>query len=155
MTAPSVAAQAAGARRTIPTELFGPVDVAEETIIAFEDGILGFPACHGWILIDGAKPGTAWLQSVDYAQLVFLLVDPFVHFDGFTADLSTNELRRLDAREPGQIALFAIVTLPASRSGEATANLQGPIVVNVHSRRGAQVVLGESQWSVRQPLSFN
>ncbi|MBI1809676.1 MAG: flagellar assembly protein FliW [Gemmatimonadetes bacterium] len=154
MTAPLLAVPVAGARRTIPTELFGPLDIAEEHIIEFSEGILGFPACHGWVLIDGAKPGTAWLQSVEYSALVFLLADPFVFFEGFTAELSPTELRRLDAREPGQLAVFAIVTLPERRSGDATANLQGPIIINVHSRRGAQVVLGESSWSVRQPISF-
>ncbi len=154
MTASPVVIPTAGARRTIPTELFGALDIAEEHIIEFSEGILGFPACRGWVLIDGAKPGTAWLQSVEYGPLVFLLADPFVFYDGFTADLSHNDLRRLEATNAGEIAVFAIVTLPASRAGEATANLHGPILVNVHSRRGAQVVLGESSWSVRQPISF-
>ncbi len=152
MTAAMMALPAGGARRTVPTELFGPLEIAEEHIIDFSDGLLGFPACRAWALIDGAKPGTAWLQSVEYSALVFLLADPFVFFDGFTADLSAAEIRRLDARDASQLAVFAIVTLPEKRSGDATANLQGPVIINVHSHRGAQVVLGESAWSVRQPI---
>ncbi|MCX5767543.1 MAG: flagellar assembly protein FliW [Gemmatimonadetes bacterium] len=155
MTASSIAVPVAGARRTIASELFGPVDVAEEHILEFREGILGFPACHSWILIDGAKPGTAWLQSVDHSTLAFLLADPFVFFEGFTTELSPSELFRLDARDASQLAVFVIVTLPASRTEQATANLQGPLIINVHASRGAQVVLGETAWSVRQPISFN
>ncbi len=155
MTASSLAVPAAGPRRTIATELFGALDVAEEHLITFQEGILGFPACHTWVLIDGAKLGTAWLQSAEHSTLVFLLADPFVFFEGFAAELSPTELLHLEARDASQLALFAIVTLPASRADQATANLQGPVVINVHSGRGAQVVLGDTAWSVRQPISFN
>lgn len=157
MTAPSLAmpADPTGARRSIPTELFGPLELADQQILEFPSGIFGFPACHHWTLIEGARRGTAWLQSVDHSALAFLLVDPFVYFDGFTAELSPTELRSLDAQDPGQIAVFAIVTLPRRREDTPTANLQGPLVINVVARRGTQVILGETAWGVQQDLRFD
>lgn len=118
----------------------------------FRDGLLGFSLCKNWLLLDGAKPGTAWLQSTDHRELAFMLIDPFMTFDGYTAHLGPAEIEQLDAQDPAQIAVFAIVTLPSGDAPEPTANLRGPVVINVAARRGAQIVANESTWSVRQPL---
>ncbi len=118
----------------------------------FRDGLLGFSLCKRWLLLEGKKPGTAWLQSADHRGLAFMLIDPFLTFDGFTAHLGPAEIAQLDAHDPSQIAVFAIVTPPSTDAPEPTANLRGPVVINVASRLGAQVVASEGTWSVRQPL---
>lgn len=152
MTLSLMSAAEPASRRSVLTKLFGPVDYSEHQVVSFAKGLLGFPSCHAWLLMDGAKPGTAWLQSTEHGALAFLLVDPFMTFEGFTADLAPADVRRLDARDPADLAVFAIVTLPAGRGDEATANLQGPIVINVQARCGAQVVLSEGRWDLREPI---
>jgi len=139
----------------VRTDLFGPLHLADEQIVHFDDGVPGFAQCKRWVLIDGAKGGTAWLQSADNPALAFLLVDPFVVFEGFTADVGPHEVRRLGAIDPSQLAVFSIVTLPQKGQDDATANLQAPVVINVRSRKGAQVLLGDGPWQVRQPLSLS
>lgn len=138
----------------VSSDLFGALRVTEEQVLFFEHGIAGFADCTRWILVDGTRPGTAWLQSADVSTLAFLLVDPFVFFDGFSVELSPLDIRRLRADDATQLAVFAIVTFPASRGTPATANLQGPIVINVAKRRAAQIVLGDGPWSVRQPFQL-
>jgi flagellar assembly factor FliW len=81
--------------------------------------------------------------------VTFFLVDPFVFFDGFALDLSPSEAGRLGASDASQMAVFAIVTFPATRDEPATANLQGPIVINVAHRHAAQVIVSEGPWGVR------
>lgn len=152
MTLSLMSATEPSTRRAVLTKLFGPVGYSEHQVVSFAKGLLGFPSCHQWLLMDGTKPGTAWLQSAEHGALAFLLVDPFMAFEGFTADLAPADVKRLDARDPADLAVFAIVTLPAGRSDEATANLQGPVVINVQARRGAQIVLNEGRWDLRQPL---
>lgn len=137
---------------TVVTNLFGPIDIQEEQLLDFRDGLLGFTLCKRWLLIAGKKPGTAWLQSADHGSLAFLLVDPFVAFEGYTTHLGPSEIDALDARDPSQIAVFAIVTLPSGDAPEPTANLRGPVVINAKARLGAQLVSSEGTWSVRQPL---
>jgi flagellar assembly factor FliW len=139
-------------RLTVPSDLLGPLDVTEDQIIVFEAGIAGFRQCTQWILIDGERPGTAWLQSADQGSLAFLLVDPFLFFDGYSVDLSPHDARQLQAENAAQLAVFAIVTIPAKSTDVATANLQGPIVINVARRRAAQIVLNDGPWGVRQPF---
>jgi flagellar assembly factor FliW len=155
MTIPLPVVQAVHGPRVLRSDLFGPLDISDDDLIEFGDGLLGFPQCRSWALLAGTKPGTAWLQSAEHSALIFLLVDPFVFFEGFTADLSNGELRRLNAHDASSIALFAIVTLPGGSHDQCTANLQGPLVLNVAERRGIQVVFGEGAFDVKAPIPLS
>lgn len=155
MTYPLPVAQAEQGRRVVRSELFGALEITDNEIIEFADGLLGFPQCRSWALLRGSKDGSAWLQSAEHSALVFLLVDPFVFFEGYTADLSEGEMRRLQATDATDIAVFAIVTLPINGQPQCSANLQGPLVLNLRARRGLQVVLGEGEWSVRAPIPLD
>jgi flagellar assembly factor FliW len=155
MTAPLPVEQEKPAVRTLRSELFGTLEITDNDLIEFADGLLGFPECRTWALLRGTKDGSAWLQSAEHSYLVFLLVDPFVFFEGYTADLSDAELRRLHAKDAAEIAVFAIVTLPDPGDETCTANLQGPVVVNVAARRGIQVVFGEGPFGVRAPIPLD
>jgi flagellar assembly factor FliW len=137
---------------TVVTRLFGTINVQEEQLLDFRDGLFGFSLCRRWLLIEGKKPGTAWLQSADHGALAFMLIDPFMAYEGYTAHLGATEIQQLEAEDPSQIAVFAIVTLPSSDAPEPTANLRGPVVINVRARLGVQLVAGEGTWGVRQPL---
>ena len=139
--------------RAIPTKLFGTIEVTPEQVIHTSEGVLGFPACREWVLLDGARPGTAWLQSGEHPSLAFLLADPFTAFEGYAVDLAPPELERLGATEASDVAVFAIVTLPGASGEPATANLAAPIVVDVSARRAAQVVISDGRWSVKAPLA--
>jgi flagellar assembly factor FliW len=155
MTATMTEAQPTTIVRSIPTDLFGVLDVRAESIVTFRDGLPGFPDDHDWILVDGVKRGSAWLQSAQNPALAFLLVDPFPLFPGYSVELSPAELQRVGATDQSALMVLAIVTLPPTREQPATANLQGPVVVNVEGRTAAQIVLNESPWTVRQTFALS
>ncbi len=154
MTLPLPVEQVMPPRRVVRSDLLGSLDISDDDLIEFGDGLLGFPECRSWALLRGSKDGSAWLQSADHAPLVFLLVDPFVFFEGYSAELSDGELRRLRAKDASEIAVFSIVTLPIPGQQTCYANLQGPVVVNVAARRGIQVVFGEGPFGVRAPIEL-
>lgn len=139
----------------IVSDIFGPVEFSDDQLLLFANGIPGFPECAKWILIQGEKPGTAWLQSIDLGALTFLLVDPFVFFEGFSIEFSPSDLRMLGADDASALTVFAIVTFPATRDEPVTANLQGPIVINPASCRAAQMVMSEGPWTVRHAFHFS
>lgn len=155
MTQPVALERIVPSYQTLQSALFGQLEITNDDLIDFSDGLLGFPECHSWALLPGTKPGVTWLQSADHSALVFLLVDPFVFFEGYTAELSEGELRRLSARDATTIAVFAIVTLPIPGDTQCSANLQGPLVVNISERKGMQVVLGEGSFGVREPVPLD
>ncbi|MBI2795770.1 MAG: flagellar assembly protein FliW [Gemmatimonadetes bacterium] len=154
MTATAPLPAATTVARRIDTELFGAIAVTDDQLLTFAEGPLGFPACTQWVLLGGATAGTAWLQSAEHAPLAFLLVDPFVAFEGYAVDLSPMELARLGATRASELAVFAIVTLPESREAPVTANLLGPVVINIHGRTGAQLVTSSDTWSVKEPFAL-
>jgi flagellar assembly factor FliW len=113
--------------------------------------LFGCPECRGFALLPAEREGFFWLQSTEHSSLAFLLVDPFIYFEGYTVDLTGQVLQRLDTNDPASVNVFAIVTLPGA-TGDATANLQGPVVLNVAKRQGFQAVLQDSEYGTRERI---
>lgn len=137
---------------TLHSDLLGTLEVDAEELIEFPVGLFGFPECRRFIVVATERDGFLWLQSADHSALVFLLVDPFLHFPGYAVDLPTADLHELDATEAADVAIFAIVTLPASREEQPTANLQGPIAFNFKQHTAKQLAISESEFGVRSPF---
>jgi flagellar assembly factor FliW len=57
------------------------------------------------------------------------------------------------APAPERVAVFVVVTLGAG--GGATANLRAPLVLDMHARRGRQVVLPAEPRGVCEPLTLH
>lgn len=142
------------APRSVPTKLFGTIVIDSDQVVRTDDGVLGFPACREWVLLDGAAPGTAWLQSVEHPPLAFLLADPFEAVPRFVMDLAPAEMERLQVTATSQVVVFAIVTLPTHAAASATANLAAPIVINVTERCASQVIMSDGRWGVRTPITL-
>jgi flagellar assembly factor FliW len=151
---PAALAYAHAATMKIQSDLLGAIDADPEELIHFEEGIFGFPECKHFVLVATERDGMYWLQSADHSTLAFLLVDPFIYYDGYEVDLGAAERKELEVEEAGDIVVLAIVTLPQSRSEQPTANLQGPIAVNMRSRRALQLAIPESRWGMRCPLDL-
>lgn len=138
----------------VHSEILGPVTVSDESLIHFPAGLFGFPACREFALIPAHRTGMFWLQSVEHAELAFVLVDPFEAFPGYSAEIGAADLVDLKADDPSQVAVLAIVTLPDSREGQPTANLQGPLALCLASRTGKQLALEDPTHGVRSPFSL-
>jgi flagellar assembly factor FliW len=138
---------------TVTSDLLGTLTIPADSVITFPTGILGFPECHSFVLLPSEREHLYWLQSTDYSTLAFLVVDPFVVFPGYTVDLATTDLGRV-ATSPDQVMVVAIVTLPTPPFTTATANLQGPLIINTHTKQGYQAVLSDNPASLRAPFTL-
>jgi flagellar assembly factor FliW len=136
----------------IATQIFGEIEVGDDQLLTFPDGLLGFPECQNFALMPAGREGFFWLQSTDHSTLAFLLVDPFMYFDDYTVDLNGPLLQRLGTNDPANVNVFCIVTLPGANE-DATANLQGPVVFNVNKRQGFQAVLQDSGFGTRERIA--
>jgi flagellar assembly factor FliW len=128
-----------------------PQHATRDDVITFPDGLLGFPECRSFLLCPGGSDGVFWLQSTEFEPLAFLLVDPFHFFDGYAVELSDVDVARLHPAAPSDIAILATVTL---NGASATANLQGPIAINVATSRARQVIAADTGYGVRVPLEL-
>jgi flagellar assembly factor FliW len=134
----------------ITSEHLGDVDVAEENVIEFPDGLLGFPECTRFALISAEESGVyAWLQSTDQAELSFLVVVPAPFFPDYEPEISEADCAALELVEPADAQILCLVTIQTTL---VTANLLGPVVLNVANRRARQVVLTDTELSTAEPI---
>ena len=136
---------------TITSDILGTITADSSTVLTFPAGLLGFPECRSFVLLPSERTHVYWLQSVDYSSLAFLLVDPFVFFEGYTLDLGATDLH---AASPDEVSVLAIVTLPGPHAELPTANLQGPVVIDTRRNEGSQIVLAESSYGIREAFSL-
>ena len=137
---------------SVASDVLGPVTVRAGDELSFPRGVFGFPACTRWVLVAAAQPGFFWLQSVEHAALAFLLVDPFEVFPGYGVELTEADLRDLRASSPRDVVILSIVTLPRTAGEPMTANLQGPVAIDLGTRRGRQLVVQDPAAGARRPL---
>jgi flagellar assembly factor FliW len=138
----------------VHSDLLGTFTIPAGSAIDFPSGLLGFPEFHRFALVRAGTDAVYWLQSLDNTSLVFLLVDPFVHFADYSVDIPPADATTLGATEYSDMAVFAIVTLPSSADDRPTANLQGPVAINLRQRRGIQIVCADVDYGVRRPLEL-
>ena len=137
----------------VASKVLGDLDVPPGQIYTFVDGLYGFTRAATFALIPAEREGLFWLQSLDFEALTFLLIDPFRFVEDYSVELDTGELAELAPNDPSEILVLAILTLPKTQDEPATANLHGPIALNVVARRGRQVAL-ESAYGLHHPVNL-
>ena len=134
----------------IESTRFGRLNVDDERIMTFPNGLLGFPSYTRFALIQtGEENYFFWLQSVDEPNLAFVVTDPAIFFKDYQVPVREETAQELQLADPAFVQTFVI----CNKVGDwLTGNLLGPIVVNAQNRLGQQVVLTEKKWTTRQPL---
>jgi flagellar assembly factor FliW len=134
----------------IETSRFGPLEVDEDRLIRFSKGILGFPDQQEYALVQTAE-GSAfyWLQAIRRPDLAFVVCDPRLFVPDYVVPVKVDELAQIGLTDPSAAQVFAIVN---KVDDILTGNLQGPLVVNVQTREGRQLVLSDRRFSTRHPL---
>lgn len=127
----------------IETTRFGEVEVTEDRMLEFPDGLVGFPALKRFLEIeDESSAPFRWLQSLDEADLAYVAVEPKWVMPDYQIVLPPLAAIGLEISQPDDMSVLVIVTIPEDPR-EMTANLRGPLVFNAASRKGAQLVLDD------------
>lgn len=134
----------------IQTSRFGQLEVNPERLIIFDGGILGFAEQHRYALIQtGEGSAFYWLQAVDAADLAFVVCDPRLFVVDYQVPVKLEELEGIALTGAEDAQVFVIVNKVEDM---LTGNLQGPLVVNVATRKAKQLVLSDKRYSTRHPL---
>ena len=126
----------------------------EEKIIEFKDGIPGFEEYKNYVLVlneDEENPFHK-LQSVEAEELSFLVINPFLIDKNYEFKLKDNTIDALKIESEVDLAVFSIVKVP-EKIQDITVNLAAPIVINSKSKLGKQIVLENSNYSIRHKLN--
>ncbi len=135
----------------VQTKAYGAVDVDERQLVRFPAGLLGFEKFTDYALLDARQKPFFYLQSVGLPELAFILIDPFLFRPDYSIDVDDEVLGEIDVKNPTEVLVFAIVTVPPDGAA-VTANLMGPIIINKTNRKGMQTVLPDSRWRVKHDI---
>jgi flagellar assembly factor FliW len=121
--------------------------------LRFPGGLPGFPGEERFALVrwGGDDSPFSLLQSLETAGLEFLVVPPTIFFPEYAPEVDDDTVEALALHDADDAIVLVIVSL-AERPQDATANLLGPIVINRHSRIGAQAVLTKGNHDPRRRL---
>jgi flagellar assembly factor FliW len=134
----------------IQSQRFGSLEVGEDQILNFPEGIIGFPNEREFVLLPHNTSGfLAWLQSTSSPALALPVVSahafgeryPDVALEPAAAALGMGEVNE-------DMALMVVLSAPQGQP--ATVNLLAPILVNVATRQGAQLILDGSRFTTRE-----
>ena len=135
----------------IDSTRFGPIEIREDAVLEFPEGLIGLPGTR-WALIAQNETSTFyWLHSVDDPSLALPVTMPWLFFNDYEVEVSTEDAAELGLDAPEQADIFCVVRA-SDKLEEFTINLCGPIVVHAARRVGRQIINESHGYAVRQPL---
>lgn len=134
----------------ITTRHFGEIEIDEEKILFFKEGILGFEHIKKYCLINDKDQESPfkWLQSFDEPGLAFAIVDPFAIKKDYYINLDKGIADILEIEKEEDILVFSIVVIPDDIS-KMSMNLKAPLIINARQKTGIQMVLDTDRYNVR------
>lgn len=138
----------------VNTRIFGEIEVAEEKIITFDIGLMGFEDIHKYTLIfdEEDKGSLMWLQSLDEPVLAFPVIDPLAVADEYNPIVEDELLASLgEVDSDSDYFLLSVVTVPSDIK-KTTANFKAPLVINMKTRKACQIIVNNEDYPVRHNL---
>jgi flagellar assembly factor FliW len=120
------------------TSRFGALEVKEDRIIQFPEGIPGFPEIKRYVLIDYKDTPLKWLHAVDDPDIAFIVTEPKTVSADYSVktDAATRQYLNLDNED--DLAVFLILRV---ENGNMIPNFNGPLLINAGNMTGIQAVL--------------
>lgn len=135
----------------IETKFLGEVKINKAEILTFEQGLLGLSDCTKYILLGfEADVPLALLQSIDTAEMGFVVAYPYAFNKEYTFEISEEDKAQLQINNADDVITYVIVTLKETIA-ESTMNLLAPVIVNKKAKLGKQIVLQDSE---KYPLRY-
>ncbi len=126
--------------------------VKPENIFHFPAGLPAFEYAHDFVFLCPAdyKPFFI-MQSLSSCALAFVCIDPFCIYPGYAPTIDEADVKALDLTGPQDVFLFSIVAANQDVR-KTTANLRGPVVVNIRTGIGGQILCPNSDYPMQYPL---
>ncbi len=137
----------------IDSTRFGRIEVDEEAVITFPQGLFGFEEHRRFVVLclDEKSP-FRWLQSMEDPNLAFVVIEPRHFMPGYAPTISDADVEALGLNADTPYLTFVIVTIPPGKPEEMTANLMGPIIINAATRIARQVIVEDDCYTTKHSI---
>ena len=140
MNASNPDASAVGVPTVVINHPEGPIEVPGSAVVRLIEPLYGFPDRLEYALIPAARQGLWWFISVHQPTVTFVVADPFVGKPDFVLDLGDTERQQLGITATEDVLVLVLLALPPHPEGTVTGNFRAPIVLNLPSGIGMQVL---------------
>ncbi len=138
----------------VNTSRFGTLDIPENKIIHFPDGLYGFEKETEFTLLPfnpNVESPMELMQSLKSSHLAFVITDPYLYLLDYKLKLSEEDKKRVKLEGQELFLTRTIVTIPENYL-EMTANLIAPLVINKDKGVAKQFVLTSMDYDTRHYL---
>ena len=139
----------------IKTRHFGEVDLADDKILTFDNGILGFEDHKQYtILFDSEeeeRPAVSWLQCCDYPELALPVISPLGVKEDYNPGVEDELFKSLGDLRDDNLVILTTLTV-TSDIKKMTTNLKAPIIINSDTRKGAQVIVENQDYPIKYEI---
>ena len=136
------------------TRLFGKIEIEDEKILTFDQGIIGFPYMKHFALIfdveDGKEAKIKWLQSMEEECFAMPVMEPGELVPDYHPFVSDETWQVLGDIKDEDTLLLVTVTVPTDIE-QMSINLKAPVVINLATNKAAQVIV-EDDYPVKYKI---
>lgn len=135
----------------IKTKNFGEIVIDADKIITFPAGIIGFPEMTEFTLIHDLDKGAGsihWLQSTQEPAFAMPVINPLAICSDYNPEVDDEVINGITNFEEEEILVLVTVSVPSDLT-QMSANLQGPIIINVEAKKACQVIVEGSKYPVK------
>lgn len=139
----------------ITTRIFGEIEIADDKIIVFENGIIGFPDLKNFALIHdeekGTNTGIRFMQSLDEPSFAMPVMDPLLVKPDYDPRVDDELLASAGNISSDNILVLVTATVPGDLT-KMSVNLQGPFIINVEEHKACQIIVENGDYPVKFPI---
>ena len=136
----------------IDTVRFGSVEIDDEKLIVFDEGIPGLEDYHKYALLQFEESYPIfWLQSTEDGGICLPVLDTFKVLEGYVFDIDDTDVKELELGGPENLHVVSVLVIPEDIQN-MTVNLAAPIIINLVTGKAKQIILPGSDYNVRVPV---
>ena len=129
--------------------------VEEAGVIHFPSGLIGFPDLQSFQLLEPADAyPLKFLKPTSREDIHFVCIDIAAIKNDYKVVLSDEDAQALAIETLADAMVLALVVVPQDPR-QMTANLAGPVLINLRTRQGRQIVLNIEQFPLKYSVFAN
>ncbi len=138
----------------IKTKHFGEVEIDETNILDFAEGIFGFEDEKRFVILlnqETENSPFSWLQSLGNEAISLPIINPNSFFPEYNPEVAGELVEKIGEPLVEDISLFTVVVVPEDIT-KMTTNLKAPILVNIKTNKGLQVIAQDDEYAIKHNL---
>ncbi len=137
------------------TKFFGEVDIEDDKVLEFPNGIIGFENLRKFAIIydieKGSDVNVSYLQSLEEPLLALPVMNPLVVMEDYNPMVEDEWLKPIGEPADEDIMVLIAMTVPTDLT-KMTVNQKAPFIINTKTRQGGQIIVENTDYQVKFPI---